>query len=204
MPEAAPGRIGPNAILQYLPVLQAVGARHDAMAQAGLGAAPGDDAMIPEADAARLHRAVRALRPQDAPRLAAKAGQRTADYILAHRIPRPAQRLLRALPAPLAARLLSRAIAQHAWTFAGSGTFRVLSPWSFEIADNPLCRDEPSDHPLCHWHAAVFQRLYRVLVAPDVVCVETRCGAMPGETACRFELRRSATARTARERVVQP
>jgi hypothetical protein len=56
----------------------------------------------------------------------AKAGQGTADYILAHRIPGPAKALIRALPAPLGARLLTAAIARHAWTFTGSGRFRSL------------------------------------------------------------------------------
>jgi hypothetical protein len=55
--------------------------------------------------------------------VARSAGRRTADYLLAHRIPKPVQALLKALPARLAARVLLSAIARHAWTFAGSGVF---------------------------------------------------------------------------------
>jgi divinyl protochlorophyllide a 8-vinyl-reductase len=71
-----------------------------------------------------------------------EAGQRTAEYLLANRIPRPAQWLLRVLPASIGMRLLSRAMAQHAWTFAGSGHFRVRfgRPPEFTIDDCPLCR----------------------------------------------------------------
>lgn len=187
------GLIGPNAILQMLPVIAMIGGqdRVDAMmARAGLFAVPDGLSMIPEADAARLHRQLRLEEPELAPHLAAEAGFRTADYIMAHRIPGPAQTLLKALPPALAARALSRAIARHAWTFAGTGYFRVVSPWAFEIVDNPIIRGESSAHPLCAWHAAVFEGLYTTLVSPTARCVETACGAQPGKTACRFEITR--------------
>lgn len=167
----------------------AAGARA-ALARAGLVAAPAGDAMIPEDDAARLHQLLRRERPEEAPALSAEAGRRTAGYILAHRIPRAAQALLRLSPAGLAARGLSAAIARHAWTFAGSGAFRVVDPWTFEIAGNPMIRGEASAAPLCHWHAAVFERLYRTLVHPDCRCREAACGAQHGGDSCRFEMRR--------------
>lgn len=194
MPEDARGTqglIGPNAVLQLLPVLERVEGRAGAagmLARAGLRDVPDGSRMIPEGDAARLHHLLRAETGPRAPALAAEAGRRTADYILAHRIPRFVQIALRALPAPLAARALARAIAKHAWTFAGSGRFRVVSPWCFEIAHNPIIRGESSDTPLCHWHAAVFARLYQVLVHPRVQCDETHCAALGGAPVCRFEL----------------
>jgi len=125
--------------------------------------------------------------------MARAAGRRTGDYIRIHRIPRRAQALLRVLPARLSARLLARAIARHAWTFAGSGRFRVASraPLVFEIADNPLVCGEHAAAPVCHWHAAVFARLYTRLVARDYTCVETACCAT-GAPACRFALTRAA------------
>ncbi len=185
--------IGPNAILQFAAVLERQeGAERTAalLADAGLAGLPDGEHMIPEGDAARLHRRLRAEFPARAPDLARAAGFATGDYILAHRIPKVAQTVLRLLPAPLAARALSAAIARHAWTFAGSGRFRVVDPWTFEIADNPLVRGERSPAPLCHWHAAVFERLYARLVHPDVRCVETRCSAQPGCDTCRFEVLR--------------
>ena len=164
------------------------------LAHAGLSAIPDGTGMIPEDDAARLHRQVRLEEPDRAPDLAADAGRRTADYILAYRIPGPAKRLLKVLPPALAATFLARAIARHAWTFAGSGRFAQDGPWTFRIADNPLIRGERSEVPICHWHAAVFERLYRSLVAPDCICVETTCCAVSEAEACRFRIsRQSAT-----------
>jgi divinyl protochlorophyllide a 8-vinyl-reductase len=188
------GRIGPNAILQLIPVLDAAGGRalrDRVFAAGGLDGLPDTDGLMDEGPAGAVHRALRQCLPEDAPTLAAKAGHGTADYILAHRIPRLAQGLLKILPAGIAERLLTRAIAQHAWTFAGSGTFSVasLTPLVFEIADNPIVRGERSAHPVCHWHAAVFERLFRVLVDPKTRVVETACGAT-GAPACRFEVRR--------------
>ncbi len=158
------------------------------LADAGLAGLPDGEHMIPEGDAARLHHRLRLEFPARAPDLARAAGFATGDYILAHRIPRAAQAVLKLLPPPLAARALSTGIARHAWTFAGSGTFRVVDPWTFEIDHNPLIRGEHGPAPLCHWHAAVFERLYARLVHRDVRCVETRCGAQPGSHTCRFEI----------------
>ncbi|MDJ0821113.1 MAG: bacteriochlorophyll 4-vinyl reductase [Paracoccaceae bacterium] len=183
------GRIGPNAILQMLPVVEAQlgpDALRDLMDRAHVHV-PSGDHMIPEGPAARLHQQLRALWPERAAGIAAQAGRGTAEYILAHRIPRLAQVVLRALPAPLAARLLSQAIARNAWTFAGSGRFEALSPWDFVIHDNPIVRGERSAAPLCHWHAAVFETLYRRLVHPAAICRETHCAGNGGST-CQFSL----------------
>lgn len=190
----AGGLIGPNAVLQYLPVLERAGGpalRAAMLAAAGLSAPPPATGLMPEGPAAALHRAVRAARPAEADGLAAEAGRAVADYILAHRIPRPAQRVLRALPPLLAAPLLERAIARHAWTFAGSGRFRRVGRGVFEIADNPVVRGERADRPLCAWHAAVFARLFQALVDPRLGATETACCAM-GAPACRFEIARRA------------
>ena len=185
--------IGPNAILQMLPVLEETGGPalvDRIVAAAGLFNLPDGSSMIPEGEAGALHQALRRVCPSQAPDLAAQAGERTARYILAHRIPKPAQHILKALPAPLAARSLARAIGKHAWTFAGSGRFEVETPWRFKIHANPIVRGEASQHPLCHWHSAVFAKLYQSLVAPDCTCRETSCCAQPGQTACTFELTR--------------
>ena len=195
MPETAAGAglIGPNAILQLLPVVErhAGRAERDALiARAGLPHLPDGAAMIPEAEAAGLHRALRACRPAEAPDWAAEAGRRTADYILAHRIPGSVQALLRLAPPALAAPLLARAVARHAWTFDGSGRFVAAGPWHFRIQANPLVRGETSDRPICHWHAAVFQRLYAELVASDCICRETACCAQPGAPSCDFRITR--------------
>ena len=192
---AGAAKIGPNAILQLLPVLEAEGGRglRDRMlAAAGLKAPPSDAGMMDEGPAAAMHQALRRELPGRAAELARAAGLATGDYILAHRIPKPAQALLRRLPVPVAAWLLTRAIAQHSWTFAGSGRFEVLStrPLSVRILDNPVVRGEVAEAPICHWHCAVFERLYTELVHPDYRVRETECCAS-GAPACVFEITRS-------------
>jgi len=188
----AAARIGPNALIQLVPILDAT---HGAAARRALFAAcgtpvPDGSAMIDEGPVAAIHRAMRARFPETAPAIARAAGLAVGDYILANRIPAPVQTVLRALPAPLAARALTRAITAHAWTFCGSGhvTARAGHPTVCAIHDNPMVRGETADHGLCHWHTAVFERLFATLVHPCASARETACCAM-GAPACRFEIR---------------
>ncbi len=193
------GRIGPNAITRVAqalrdevgePATRAVFAR--AALDDRLDAPPTD--MVDEVEVRRLHLALRdAVGPERAARVAREAGRLTGDYLLAHRIPGPAQAVLKRLPAALAERALLAAVGRHAWTFAGSGRFASAPgrPTVVEIADNPLCRGVSVDAPACHYHAATFERLWRALVSPQVRVVETACCAC-GAPACRFELRRRA------------
>lgn len=188
---AAEGLIGPNAILQLVPLIEQLGGPElvQDMLQKTRIALPDGSCMIPEQEAARFHRLLRECEPDRAPSLAAEAGRRTGRYILEHRIPGHAQRLLRVLPPQMSARLLSKAIAKNAWTFVGSGHFRAVSPWEFAISDNPVIRGEISETPLCVWHAAVFEELYRVLVHPAAHCFEAHCAAQSNHKTCRFALR---------------
>lgn len=188
-PSAPPGgRIGPNAVLQLIPVLTAeIGAAETRrlMGQAGLSGPPSDHGLMPEAPAHALHAQVRRAMPDRAAPILAEAGARTAQYILAHRIPRLAQTALRWMPDALAIRVLSQAIRKNAWTFAGSGRFAVEAPGQFTLAANPLIAGEFAARPLCHWHAAVFTGLFARLVAPDIRFAEVACTAC-GDPACRF------------------
>lgn len=189
---AAPGLIGPNALTQLLPLLERAGGvelRERLLARAGVLDLPDMTGLIDEAPVARLHQAMRAEVPDLAPALAWEAGLRTADYILGHRIPAPVRAVLKVLPAVLAGPVLTRAIAKNAWTFAGSGRFEVARGWPavFLIQDNPVVRGERATAPLCHWHAGVFERLYRVLVSDRARAREVTCCAC-GAPACRFEI----------------
>ncbi|MBK5933813.1 divinyl protochlorophyllide a 8-vinyl-reductase [Rhodovulum imhoffii] len=191
-PSGPSGRIGPNAVLQLLPVLEAAGGaglRDEMLAASGLGGAPSDSGLMDEAPAGTMHRALRRRLPDTAPGLLREAGCRTGAYILAHRIPPLAQKVLKALPAALSGPMLAKAIARHSWTFAGSGTFRVVStrPMVFELTDNPLIRGESAPAPLCIWHEAVFDTLFRTLVDKRLSTRETACAAS-GATVCRFEI----------------
>ena len=182
-------RIGPNAILQLVPVLDAalgVAARDALFYRAGVDMPPPDAGMWPELQVTRLHAALWHAHPELAPGLLRQAGLATADYILANRIPRLAQALIRLLPATLGARVLAKAIAKHAWTFAGSGVFAIegFAPLTFALQGNPLASGT-GDYPDCHWHSAVFERLFSTLVWPAVTVTETDCAAKGGNI-CRF------------------
>lgn len=186
------GRIGPNAILQTIGILdryEGRATRDLVMETAGVSVPPPDSGMLPEGDCAAVHRAVRMCLPDRAEGLLRLSGLATGDYILKHRIPGPAKALIRALPGFLGARLLVSAISRHAWTFTGTGRFCVTGwhPLTFEVSGNPLIWGERDTEPLCHWHAAVFERLLSRLVWRSVVVTEVACEAM-GAAACRFEV----------------
>jgi divinyl protochlorophyllide a 8-vinyl-reductase len=185
------GRIGPNAILQLVNVLERQGEFdlcRAVLTEAGIARPPRDAGMLPEADCAAVHQALRRLTPE-ADGLLTEAGLATGDYILANRIPKAAQVVLQLLPGVLAAPLLTAAICKHAWTFAGTGEFRVENgrPLVISVARNPLVAGWRADKPQCVWHASVFTRLYGRLVWPGVQVTEVACCAS-GDPACRFEL----------------
>ncbi|NVO16892.1 MAG: bacteriochlorophyll 4-vinyl reductase [Rhodoplanes sp.] len=149
------------------------------------------DHMVDERDVVALHTVVRAemgdVRAREAGR---QAGLLTADYLLANRIPKPVQAILRILPASIAGRILLAAIGKHAWTFAGSGAFAAVGghPVRFRIAGCPVCRGAQSPVPLCDYYGATFERLFRTLVHRDAAVRETACEAS-GAPACTFEIR---------------
>jgi len=196
--DAAPpnvARIGPNALSRTAEALTArlgepTCRRVFAAADLERYVAAPPTAMVPEAEVVALHRAVRAALDQPtADAVMHDAGVRTARYLLAHRIPRPAQYLLRALPAGLAARLLLGLIARHAWTFAGSAELEIVHgrPARVIFRGSPLARVEAGDRPVCGFYVATFETLFRALVDGRTVARETGCAAT-GAAACTLEL----------------
>lgn len=182
-------RIGPNAILQTMETLRA--REGEAAMAAWLGAAglsryeaAPPQSMVPEAEAVSAHHALAALYPgATGTALAFEAGRRTANYLLAHRIPKPAQFILKRLPPRMALKILLRAISRHAWTFCGSGAFvyDLRGTPRVKIHANPLAMAP------CTWHEAVFERLFEVLVSPCASVTEVACVA-DGAEACVFEI----------------
>lgn len=174
------GKIGPNAILQVFSALQDLGGdgQRDSIAKrAGLARylvhAP--SSMIDEGEVVRLHQAVRLALPKtDANHVLREAGTRTAHYILAHRIPKLAQSILKALPVDLASRALLYAIAKHAWTFAGSGAFafKAYYPATITLTDCPACTRVYAPGEPCLYYSATMQGLFRALVHPNASIVE--------------------------------
>lgn len=193
---AAAARIGPNAILQTLAALRDRVGESEArrlFEACGLGhhAEHPPAQMVPEDDVRRLFAGLDArLGATAADAIQRDAGLRTARYLLAHRIPGPAAAILRWLPAPVAARLLFRAIARHAWTFAGSGRFDwrpVPGGVHIRIGACPLCRGTVAAGPWCAFYAGTFEGLGRALLAPAATAREVRCLAR-GDAACEFAL----------------
>ena len=190
------GRIGPNAVIRLAEAVDALESR--AVTKRLLIAAnlaPYADAlpeaMVPEEEVTVLHRRLRSdLGASRAASASWIAGLRTADYLLAHRIPKPVQRLLRLLPARLAAFILLKAIGAHAWTFAGTSRFswKMGRPVILTFEDCPLCRWDHSATPCCGYYSATFERLFRELIASGTTVTETECIATGGK-ACRFEIR---------------
>lgn len=191
MTAAAPmARVGPNAVTQLSAVLEDRRGRGfaDAVFEAGglleLRAHPPHE-MIDQRVAIAAHQALwRLVDHDEAEALSFEAGVRTANYLLANRIPQPAQWVLRGLPQRLAADALLKAIGRNAWTFAGSGRFqstRCGATAHLAIEANPLATGP------CAWHCGVFTRLFRELVSPDASVHETACVAR-GAPACRFDV----------------
>ncbi len=157
------------------------------LCDAGLGAyVPGDPVdMIDAAEVARFFATIRGLcGPTEADAILRQSGHLTGAYIIAHRIPRPAAVVLRGLPARWAAPILLRAIAAHAWTFAGAGrvTIQASAPLSIDIADNPLAT------PGCPWHLGVLETLFGTLASKSVSLQHASCCAR-GDRSCLTEIR---------------
>ena len=191
------GHIGPNAVTRLAEAVDELhghAATRALFVMAGLEGyldqAPVD--MVDEAEVIALHRFGRAQFGTEAfAGIARMAGELTGRYVLQHRIPHVAQAILRRLPAFLAARVLVRAIAAHAWTFVGSGAF-AFTPHRhgmlLTINDSPLARDERSPLPLCNFYSATFETIFRRLVSRRATVIEVSCAAT-GARACRFEVR---------------
>jgi divinyl protochlorophyllide a 8-vinyl-reductase len=188
-------RIGPNAVTRVAEALQARFPPDEVarvFALAGLENYLRDppQRMVDEREVTRLHWTLRdELGVPQALEVAGQAGILTGDYLLAHRIPAPIQRLLAILPAPLASRVLIDAIRRHSWTFAGSGELRVRKSYPPELAITGccVCRGAESDVPLCAFYRAAIERLFRALVHPRASVEETVCQAQ-GAEACTFRI----------------
>lgn len=187
-------RIGPNAITRVAEALEAErGSAEDVFAAAGLThyLAEPPAAMVDERHVTALQQALRSILDHGtARRIGHDAGLRTGDYLLANRIPKPAQRILKLLPPRSASRVLLKAVGKHAWTFSGSGHFsyRIGNPVQVRIQDCPLCRDSHADAPVCDFYRGAFERLFTTLVQRRARVLETQCQAM-GADACIFEIR---------------
>jgi divinyl protochlorophyllide a 8-vinyl-reductase len=188
-----PAQIGPNALIQMVEALRIVWGPEETrslLVSLGLGhyADVPPQHMMPQEQVAALHTRLHGMVDAGSFKsITADAGRRTADYLLAHRIPRAVQWVLKRLPDAIAARVLCRAIAKHAWTFAGSGVFSYA--WTpglvFRLRGNALCQQIQADAPVCDYYAATFERIFRVIVNDNWRVVEAQCEAS-GADFCEF------------------
>lgn len=189
------GMIGPNAITRVIEALDAVEGRQSA--ERILRASRLDSylvrpptQMVAENEVMRLHEVLHGdLGDERARAVARMAGQFTADYLLRHRIPRPARIAFRCCPAPLASRMLASAIKRNAWTFVGTGSFSARHGVRtvFTIRGCPMCHGQRSVQPYCDFYAGTFERLYARLVSKRARVTEIACQAM-GAPACTFQI----------------
>lgn len=191
----SPARIGPNAIIQvFAATRERMGA---AFAEALLrDATPYRPDTLPTemVDEAEPRALIRALVDRAGPFLATsvlrEAGHRTGDYLLAHRIPRVAQWVMRVAPTRVALRILLTAMQRNAWTFAGSGRFVVpagAGAPALVFESCPMCRGMHEARPMCDFYGGTFERLIRTLVSRHATVIEVECMAQ-GASRCRFEV----------------
>jgi divinyl protochlorophyllide a 8-vinyl-reductase len=184
-----PGLVGPNAVVQLAAALEEIIGQREARSffsfqglEQLFDKPPGE--MIDQRIPARLMRALWDHFPDEmAHAIAASAGRKTADYVIAHRIPGIAKASFRIMPRSVAAKLLLKAIHRNAWTFAGSGVCEVSQdqPHLISIRENPLAM------PDCAWHVAVFERLFRRLVCGETSISHLSC-CKYGAEACTFAI----------------
>ena len=192
-------RIGPNAIWRLAEAVRDMEGREAAdrlFGEAGLpwtlDNLPAD--MVDERTVFDLHRALARTREREhAIALAADAGRRTAHYLLENRIPRWTHPVLRTLPAQIALPILAKAMAAHAWTFAGSARFTYdaripgwlhLDGGMFAFADAPrpcLTTD----------YAVTVETLFAALIRTPLQVTVTPPGAdAASRRACRLVITR--------------
>jgi divinyl protochlorophyllide a 8-vinyl-reductase len=190
---AGPARIGPNAIIQvFAATRERMGT---AFAEALLADATPyrpdtlpSEMVVEDEPRALVRTLVERAGPYLATSVLREAGLRTGDYLLANRIPRVAQWVMRASPKRVALRLLLGAMRRNAWTFAGSGRFVVpdgaRTP-ELVFEECAMCRGMHEERPMCDFYAGTFERLVRALVSKHASVTEVECMAQ-GAGRCRF------------------
>jgi len=185
------GKIGPNSIIQTIAALHEVYDPIQSRAILVCGGAPDlaerlPSEMVDERDFYALAQMlVDQLGAEQAARILRRAGELTAGYLLRHRIPQPAQWVLRVLPMRQRFRLLLPAIARNAWTFAGSGSFSFdagPTPW-VRIATPALLGPPTTTGAICHFYKGTFGHLARSLISRRITVWEMECQSH-GAAAC--------------------
>jgi divinyl protochlorophyllide a 8-vinyl-reductase len=185
---AAPDQMAPQMATDLLDAVEqrlGLSARAEMEAAAGFSRPPGPKQPVSEARVRDLHKALRATFPHATADIMREAGTATADGLVARQLSNRAQLMLSGGPWTIAAWLLGRWAKQNSWTFSGSAIFTPINGLEIDLRNNPLIEGETADHPICHFHEALFARLFQLLVDPNLTCREIACQAM-GASSCRF------------------
>ncbi|NJP07021.1 MAG: bacteriochlorophyll 4-vinyl reductase, partial [Chloroflexaceae bacterium] len=128
------------------------------------------------------------LGPQATATVLRESGQRTADYLLAHRIPRPFQRLVRILPRQVGLTLLLLAISGNAWTFVGSGRFCFVTGRTARILLAHRTAESASLFvpAACSFYGSTFEHLLQVLIHPDTQVQPVAPPHVPSDLRCAY------------------
>jgi divinyl protochlorophyllide a 8-vinyl-reductase len=189
------GRIGPNALIQ---TASALSERYEPLRVRHILEGAGLEHLLAETPSEMVeeqsfHALVVSmldlLGPTAVGEALARAGELTAGYLLAHRIPRPAQWLLRPLPPGPALAALLPAIAKNAWTFGESGAFSYTLGHrpQITIANHALCDTPEVAGAICHFYQGTFRTLFRTLVHPEAQLREAACQGR-GDATCVYEI----------------
>jgi divinyl protochlorophyllide a 8-vinyl-reductase len=187
------GKIGPNSIIQTVRALQDFYGQKKAveiLEQGGQGHVLTRELneMIDEQDFIALAKMLYSqLGVDDTLPLLRRSGNLTGEYVLANRIPKPVQRLIKFLPLPLRLKVLLTAIGKSSWTFAGSGTYSFITrPRPLITINNSIIKQAvQAKKPVCSYYTGAFETLIKTLVSPRAVIEEVECLA-GGSDKCRF------------------
>ena len=102
---------------------------------------------------------------------------------------------MKALPPSLSARVLLKAIARHAWTFAGSSTLQhdARHPVRISLSGSPMFATPTCQILAARYYEAAFETLFRQLVSAGTRAVSldhypNEKGAASNTAACTFAL----------------
>ncbi|NOK60862.1 MAG: bacteriochlorophyll 4-vinyl reductase [Chloroflexi bacterium AL-W] len=165
------GKIGPNAIIQTVQALkEAQGTTQAARTLQKTPYAyffdePPDEMIAEQTFYALVHELAGMLSDHEMHSIMRRSGQLTAFYLLKHRIPQPAQHILRIAPRRIALWLLLSAVKKNSWTFVGSGQYRFTlgSPPMISII-HAHASSVGLTEPVWHFYSGCFEQLLRSLI----------------------------------------
>lgn len=183
------GTVSPNAVSDVLSAArQRLGEDLVRLvcARAELATMPNPDQPMDEAQAVRVHAALRQAEPERSAEVFRQAGFASAEAFIETYLSKKAQAMLSAAPWTMSAWLLGRWARQHVRAFAGQARFEMIRDLEIELWNNPFAAPHGTrDHPGCYWQEALFEGLFRDLVDPHLICREMTCVGQ-GDDACRF------------------